>query len=129
MPATPPVSRSFAEGRYFDLWMLVHLTSGVAGGFSNVFWELPVPLVYGLSLFLMLVWEAGEYLSRIREEWSNRIIDIVVGMAGVAIAERASRLMLPSQELAAFVVTLGLSLGGMALGVRAYRRRRAADGA
>ncbi len=129
MTSPPPVTATFDEGRYFDLWMLVHFASGVTGGFSNVYWELPVPILLALSLFLMLLWEGGELALRIRESWSNRIIDIVIGLAGVALAERASRSLLPSQEVLAFWACLGVALGGLALGVRAYNRRRSAAGA
>jgi hypothetical protein len=129
MTSTPPVTTSFAEGRYFDLWMLVHFASGIAGGFSNVYWELPGPWVYLLALFLMLLWEAGEYVSRIRESWSNRIIDIVVGMLGVTLAERSATVLLPSHEVIAFVVSLAISLAGLGLGVRAFKRRKRAKAA
>lgn len=125
MPSTPAVTASFDEGRFFDLWMLVHFLSGVAGGFSNVFWELPTPVMYGLAVFLMVLWEAGEYLGRIRESWTNRVVDLIVGIAGVMLAERLSRTMLPSREIAAFIASTALALGGLALGVRAYRRRTA----
>lgn len=125
MTSPPAVTTNFDEGRYFDLWMLVHFVSGVAGGFSNVFWELPTPMMYALAVFLMVLWETGEFLARIRESWSNRGIDLVVGLAGVVLAERLSRMMLPSWEIVAFVLCTALALVGMALGVRAYRRRTA----
>jgi hypothetical protein len=125
MTTPPAVTTSFDEGRYFDLWMFVHFISGVAGGFSNVFWELPTAMMYALAVFLMLLWETGEFLARIRESWSNRVIDLVVGIAGVILAERLSRVMLPSREIVAFVACTALALGGLALGVRAYRRRAA----
>jgi hypothetical protein len=120
----PPATSSFAEGRYFDLWMLVHFASGAAGGYSNVFWELPVALVYGLGLFLMIVWEIGEYLARIRESWPNRIIDIVVGLLGVALAVGTAPYLLPSHETLAFAISLGSGLVGLGYGVRARNRRR-----
>ena len=129
MTSTPPVTTSFAEGRYFDLWMLVHFASGAAGGYSNVYWELPGPWVYLLALFLMLLWEAGEYVSKIHESWPNRIIDVVVGMVGVTLAERSATVLLPSQEVIAFVVSLAVALVGLGLGVRAFKRRQRAKAA
>jgi hypothetical protein len=125
----PPVTTSFAEGRYFDLWMLVHFASGAAGGYSNVFWELPVPLVYGLALILMILWELGEYIARIYESWPNRVIDIVVGLLGVALAVGTAPFLLPSREILAFAVGTGAGLLGLGLGVRARQRRQRATAA
>jgi hypothetical protein len=126
MTTPPPFTTSLAEGRYFDLWMLVHFVSGAAGGYSNVFWELPDPLVCALALALMVLWEVGEYLARIRESWANRILDIAVGMLGVALAVGTAPYLLPSREVVAFAITLGGGLTGLAFGVRARNRRRAA---
>ena len=124
MTSPPPVTTTFAEGRYFDLWMLVHFASGVAGGFSNVYFELSPRYLFALAFLLMLAWEGGEYLIGLRESWANRIIDVIVGMAGVFLAERAARAMLPSREVMAFFASLAVALVGLALGVRAYRARR-----
>jgi hypothetical protein len=123
MTSPPPVTSSFAEGKYFDLWMLVHFASGAAGGYSNVFWELPASIVYGLGLFLLGLWEVAEHFARIRESWANRILDVVVGMLGVALALGTAPYLLPSREVLAFAITLGSGLVGLAFGVRARNRR------
>lgn len=122
----PPVSFTFAEGRYFDLWMLVHFGSGIAGGFSNVVFGLTRPQVLALGLLLMLIWEAGEMAMGVRERVSNRIVDVAVGMFGVVLALGVAPRLPEAAQLAAFVLTLVASLTGMGLGVRSYRRRKAA---
>ena len=129
MTSLPPVTTSFAEGRYFDLWMLVHFASGAAGGYSNVFWELPIPIVYGLGLFLMSLWEVAEYVAKIRESWVNRILDILVGLLGVALAVGTAPYLLPSSEVLAFAVALAGGLVGLGCGVRARSRRRSEQAA
>ena len=91
-PGGPPlVSFSFAEGRFFDLWMVVHFLSGVAGGFSNTFFGLSAPQVFALGFLMMLGWEIGEHAQRVRESLANRALDVVVGLAGTALALVLSR--------------------------------------
>ena len=126
MTSPPPVTTSFDEGRFFDLWMLVHFASGAAGGYSNVFFELSDRLVVALGLGLMILWEVGEHLAGIRESWPNRVIDIVVGLLGVALALTTAPLLLPSREILSFAITLGCALVGLGYGVRARNRRQRA---
>ena len=120
---SPRVSSNFAEGRYWDHWMLVHLASGIAGGFSNVFFGLTNPQVYGLAFAMMLLWEVGELALRIRESLSNRIVDVAVGMVGVWLALRLAPALSVPQRRLAFAVMFAVGLVGMGFGVRAYRRR------
>ncbi len=119
----PVVSLTWAEGRYFDRWMLVHFISGVAGGFSNIYFGLSLVQLYGLALGLMLLWEVGELAQAVHESLTNRVLDIVVGLAGVQVAVWITPRLPEGSGLAAFLVTLGVGLVGMAFGVRAYYRR------
>lgn len=117
------VSLTFAEGKFFDLWMLVHFLSGVAGGFSNVFFALSVLWVFALAILMMVAWEIIEHMNGIRESFSNRVVDIVVGLLGVWLALAVASVLEPAAEWIAFGLTLGIGLVGMAFGVRARRRR------
>lgn len=126
-PPTPAFSPDWREGRFFDLWMLAHVASGVAGGFSNVFFGLSTAGVYAVALLMMSLWEFGEYLQGVRESWSNRILDIVVGMIGVQIALWIAAPISRRSEFIAFVTTFGLALGLNITGWIAFRRRRAAE--
>lgn len=119
----PSISLTFAEGQYFDLWMVVHFVSGVAGGFSNVFFALGAVWVFVLALVMMVAWEIVEHLNGIRESFSNRVVDVVVGLLGVWLALAAARALGPRAQWVAFGVTLSLGLVGMGFGVRARRRR------
>ncbi len=124
-PRMPRFSPSFDEGRYFDLWMLVHFVAGLAGGFSNIMFALDRFWVLVLAFTLMLAWELGEFLTGVRESLSNRVVDIVVGMVGVWLALLVSQGMAPAWRWAWFLSMVALGSVGMALGVRAYHRRKA----
>lgn len=125
----PAVSTTFAEGRYFDLWMLVHLVSGVAGGFSNVIFRLAPAVVIALGAAVMVLWEVGEYVMGVRESPVNRIIDVLIGLVGVGAALAMAPWLGRVGEFVAFGIALGVGLTGMAFGVRAYHRRKASAAA
>lgn len=108
--------------------MLVHLGSGIAGGFSNVFFGLNNTTVLLLGACLMTVWEVLEYVMRVREHVSNRVIDVVVGMVGVVLALVLAPLLSRTAHLAAFFGTLVVSTIGMGFGLRARRRRTKSKG-
>lgn len=123
MSRPPAVSLTFAEGRYFDLWMLVHCLGGVTGGFSNLLFGLTEARVYLIGLGIMILWEAVEYVRGIREQFINRVLDIVTGLAGVAFALWVSGYLDDRGRVAALVVSGVFFGGGSLLGWLAYRRR------
>jgi len=123
VPRTPAISTSFAEGRYFDLWMLVHFMGGVTGGFSNVLFGLATTRVYQIGLAIMVVWELAEYLRGIREQFVNRVLDVAVGLTGVALALWIDAHLDDPGRVTALVVSGVLFGGGSLLGWLAYRRR------
>ena len=124
MTPRPPISLTFAEGHYFDLWMLVHFLSGVAGGFSNVFWTLSLGVLLAAGGVLMIVWEFVERAMGVRESWSNVVLDVVVGLAGVLLAATVAARLSYRGEVVAFFATWGTALLLMALGALAAKRRR-----
>ncbi len=124
MTARPAVSPDWGEGRFLDRWMLVHLVSGVAGGFSNVYFKLSVGGVFAVALAAMLLWEAGEYIGGVRESWTNILIDIAIGLLGVSVALGVARALDARGERIAFALTFAMALTGSVLGWIDYRRRR-----
>jgi hypothetical protein len=120
----PFVSFTWAEGRYFDLWMVVHWLTGIVGGFSNVFFGLTTPQVFGLGSAMMVAWEVIEYAKGVRESLSNRLLDIVVGLLGTWLALAIAARLSPTGEYVAFGAALASALTGVAFGARAHRRRR-----
>lgn len=123
MPPRPAISPDWREGRYFDRWMLVHFMSGVAGGFGNLFFGFTTLGALGVALTVMVVWELGEALLGVREAWSNRIIDIAVGLAGTALALFVAARLTANGERVAFAIALAVALASSAAGWIAYRRR------
>lgn len=121
----PNISLTFDEGRYFDVWMLVHLLSGVTGAFSNVFFGFSGPVVMLLGIALMIVWEVVELMAGVREAWSNRILDLAYGVVGILAALWAAGRLERTAELVAFAVSFVIFAVGDVMGWLAYRRRRA----
>ena len=129
MQRVPAFSPDWNEGRYFDLWMLVHLLAGIAGGFVNVFTKLTNPQAMLVGLLLMVVWEIGEFWIGVFETPLNRVIDVVVGLTGVAAALWMAPHVAPMVQRVLFVVITAMALVGMTLGIRDYQRRKAAAAA
>jgi hypothetical protein len=121
------ISTTWDEGRLFDLWMVVHFFSGLAGGLSNVFFGLGTRGVYALGLSMLVAWEVIEHLRGVGESWENRALDLVVGVAGIAVALWSARFLGRESELLAFGACTLITLGGGALGWRAFRARTARD--
>lgn len=124
MPTPPAVSSTFAEGRFLDLWFVVHFTTGATGGFSNAFFGLTWVQVFGLAIVLMVGWEIGEHAQGIREHTTNRVVDVFAGLGGVGLAMLLEPMLAPVGERIAFGISLGVSLVGLGFGVLARQRRR-----
>lgn len=104
--------------------MLVHFMGGVTGGFSNVLFGLATTRVYQIGLAIMVVWELAEYLRGIREQFVNRVLDVAVGLAGVALALWITPALGGRGRVAALVVSGVFFFGGSLMGWLAYRRRQ-----
>lgn len=66
------------EGTYVDWWSVPHFVGGVLLGLIGV------PLVYAFAI--AIVWELVEILAHAREHPANRIVDVVLAVAGWATA-------------------------------------------
>jgi uncharacterized membrane protein YuzA (DUF378 family) len=126
MPSDTPIPRvsfSWREGRYFDLWMVVHFLSGVVGGLSNVFFGLADVQILGLGLVMMLLWEVGEAVKGIRESAANRVLDVIVGLAGAWAALAFTRITSASVAYVTLALTFVVATTLALLGARARQRR------
>ncbi len=70
------------EGRWLDLWSVVHLLSGILVGFGLFFLHLGVFSSVVIALLLLILYEMWEAMVGIAEEPTNRFMDVVVGMTG-----------------------------------------------
>ena len=130
MRRIPWISLTWEEGRVFDRWMVVHFVSGVAGGFSNVLFDLRTRGVYALGLSLLLLWEVGEHFQRVVESWENRLLDLAVGAAGIWVALWCAARLTDGQEVLAFAASLATAVLGSVLGgLASVVRKRAAAAA
>ena len=123
MHRIPWISTTWDEGRLFDRWMLVHFLTGLAGGLSNVLFGLTTLGVYALGMLLLLAWEVGEHFQRVGESWENRVLDLVVGVAGIWVALWCAARLTSGQALLAFAASLAAAGAGCFLGRLSYRAR------
>lgn len=126
MPDRPTISHDWSEGRYFDQWMYVHLLCGLSCGFAGAVlpWSRAV-LLTGTAV-TMALWELGEAAFGVAEAWENRVIDVLVGLAGAVAALAVLPRVSPTVARGLFWSTTVVFAIGDVLGWRAYRRRRAA---
>lgn len=123
MSQVPLFSKTWDEGRVWDLWMIVHFLLGVSGGLSNVFLKLSTQNLWLLAIALMIVWEIIEYANGVREQIENRVIDLFIGLAGVYAATSFASTAATPTEQSAFVVSTILVAAACFLGWRAYKKR------
>lgn len=70
------------EGKWLDLWSVVHLLSGISIGLSFYFLHLGIFFSILFALLLMISYELWEIVEQIKETPTNRFMDVIVGMAG-----------------------------------------------
>jgi hypothetical protein len=66
------------EGAYVDLWSVSHFVGGALLALLGI----PVAWVTVLAIG----WELAEVASRVQEHWANRVLDVVLAVAGWAAA-------------------------------------------
>lgn len=69
------------EGQWLDLWSVVHFLTGAALGFAPHILGVPMVPAFTIVLLLLVMYEMFEAIAKIEETVTNRIMDVVVGMA------------------------------------------------
>jgi hypothetical protein len=121
----------WAEGRFIDLWTVVHFLTGVLLGFTLFIFDFPIPLiwVFVVVLVFLVLWELFEYIRKIKETAGNRIVDILIAVVGFALTMFAYPILEPEFAniigiiILVIYLTLGLS-GWLAYEVRTKKGRR-----
>ena len=72
----------WSEGKWLDLWSVVHLLSGISIGLGFYFFNLGNTFTTLLVLVLLVLYEGWEMYVRIEEASTNRFMDVVVGIVG-----------------------------------------------
>jgi hypothetical protein len=76
---------SWQEGKYSDLWFLVHFSSGVTAGTLFLLIGMSEPLMWLTCGVATVSWEIFEWRHKIPESMQNRIMDIGAAFAGASI--------------------------------------------
>lgn len=82
----PLVTLSWREGRYFDLWMLVHAMMGVVIGLAAVYFDISFAVAVWAAFIGMVVYEVLEDVFNIHEVIENRVLDVIFGIIGVMVS-------------------------------------------
>lgn len=95
------------EGKWLDLWSVVHLLSGISVGFCLYFLHFGALASVVLTLLLLVSYEMWETIVRIEETPANRFMDVVVGMVSFL---PAFFLVAPLLSSAMLILAFGLVL-------------------
>ena len=68
------------EGKWLDLWSVVHFLSGMSVGFGFYFVGFPAPVAVVIAFLSFTAYEIWEARVGIEETPTNRFMDVVVGM-------------------------------------------------
>jgi len=69
------------EGKWIDLWSVVHFLSGVSFGLGATFFKFGAVPTIVIVFLLLVAYEMWEAMVKIHETPQNRFMDVVVGMA------------------------------------------------
>ena len=120
----PLVSWTWSEGRYWDLWMIVHTLSGTIVAAAIILLRFPPIYAYPVALIALAAWELGEMAYVIKEEPENWVLDIVFGMLGFwFVYEKVLPGMTRIEAAGVGGVLLFFNSVFAFLGWRAYRKR------
>jgi hypothetical protein len=109
------VTFSWEEGKYFDLWMVVHALAGMVLGFATLLFLESRILAYVIGFILLVINEVAEKYFKIHEAPENRVLDIVVGIIFFAIAYELSFSLLERTSIWALFVYSLIILGILSL--------------
>jgi len=68
------------EGKWLDLWSVVHFLSGMSVAFGLTLFHFGSAASFIIALLLLVAYELWEALVKIEETPQNRFMDVVVGM-------------------------------------------------
>jgi len=68
------------EGKWLDLWSVVHLLTGVSVGIGLPVFQFNVGYAIAVAFLGFVAYELWEAVVRIEETPQNRVMDVVVGM-------------------------------------------------
>jgi len=78
--------RLWKNGKYVDLWSVVHFVAGMVLWYSVAFTGFSFFSCFIFAFILMVLWEFCEWLCKIQESIYNKITDIIIGLIGFIVA-------------------------------------------
>ncbi|MCR4325882.1 MAG: hypothetical protein NUV59_03725 [Patescibacteria group bacterium] len=72
------------EGKWLDLWSVVHFLSGVSVALGLALLGFGMPAAFVISFLMLVAYEMWEAMVKIEETPQNRVMDVVVGMMSFA---------------------------------------------
>ena len=76
----------WVNGKYIDLWSIGHFLGGVVGGIGAYKLGLNYYESFGSAGVGIISWEIFEELHKDPECWQNRVVDALIGIAGVVFS-------------------------------------------
>jgi uncharacterized membrane protein YuzA (DUF378 family) len=113
------MSDPWREGKYLDLWSVVHLHAGFLLGWLLFRLGLSIVPTVGWTLLALASYEVVELVAGVKERASNRLVDVGVGLVGLALADRVRAVDL---EIVVPLVATSFAVLNLA-GWLAWRRR------
>ncbi|MEK9194522.1 MAG: hypothetical protein AAB884_01800, partial [Patescibacteria group bacterium] len=110
------------EGKWLDLWSVVHFLSGITMGFLPKFFGLDAFPAYAIAFLLLVLYEMFEALAKIEETRTNRFMDVVVGMVSFIPVYHLNFLLPTSESVILGVIFLFASSALSFTGWRASKK-------
>lgn len=111
------------EGKWLDLWSVVHFLSGISVGFSFYFLHFGSFASVVLALVSLTAYEMWEVIVKIEETPTNRFMDVVTGMTSFL---PTYFLLVPrlvfSQVIEVFALVLAVNVALSIVGWRASQK-------
>ena len=111
------------EGKWLDLWSVVHFLSGASVGFGFYFLHFGAFAGTALAFVCLVAYEMWEVIVKIEERPTNRFMDVVTGMASFLpvffwVAPRLTFIQL----IEAFALVLAINILLSAIGWRVSQK-------
>ena len=113
------------EGKWLDLWSIVHFFSGISIGLGFYFLHFDALAAVLLAFVGLVAYEMWEALVKIEETLTNRFMDVVVGLASFLPTFFTLAPLLRNELLVFFVVVCTVNVGLSVLGWRESQKAAA----
>ena len=117
LPSKYDRTDAWREGKWLDLWSIVHFLSGISVGFSFYFLHFGALASVVLALVCLTAYEMWEVIVKIEEAPTNRFMDVVTGMTSFVptfflLAPRLTVIQFVDTFIAVLAVNVILSIFG-----------------